>query len=61
VFAQLIVESVVNCKVIGGEKFTVANSYFFSFAEAICFGGTGYDLYTISEGEGARLFRLPYE
>ena len=32
-----------------------------SFAEAICFGGTGYDLYTISEGEGARLFRLPYE
>ena len=38
-----------------------ATPAFASLAEAICFGATGYDLYTISEGSGARLFHLPWE
>ena len=32
-----------------------------SFAEAICFGADDYDLFTISEGSAARLFRIPWE
>lgn len=30
-------------------------------AEAIAFGASGYDLFTIAEGEGADLFRIPWE
>lgn len=32
-----------------------------AFAEAICFSASDYDLYTISEGNGAPLFHIPFE
>ncbi len=38
-----------------------ATPAFTSLAEAICFGASDYDLYTVSEGDGAQLFHLAWE
>ena len=39
----------------------IATPSFASLAEAICFSADGYDLYTVSEGDGARLFHIAWE
>lgn len=39
----------------------IASPSFGSLAEAICFSADGYDLYTVSEGDGAHLFHIAWE